>query len=135
MPEFSINITAIIVAVMIRMALGGFWYSPVAFGPIWRNLVGVSEAEMRATLPKALAADVVGSVIMAFVMVHAVHYAGAQTIGQGAAVGFFNWLGFVAVTTFVANVYERRPLTLFLINNVFTAIVLVIMGAIFAVWP
>ena len=35
--------------------------------------------------------------VMAFVLLHAVHYAGATTIGTGAAVGFFNWLGFIGV--------------------------------------
>jgi len=50
-------------------------------------------------LVKALIPDVIGSALMAFVLVHAVHYAGANGWGQGAAVGFFNWLGFVAVAT------------------------------------
>jgi len=90
---------------------------------------------MKEGLVKALIPDVIGSFLMAFVLVHAVHYAGAQSLGQGAAVGFFNWLGFVAVATLGAVTFEKRPLKLYLINNAYWLIALLIMGAIFAVWP
>ena len=82
---------------------------------------------------KALIPDVIGSFVMAFVLVHAVHYAGAHGIGQGAAVGFFNWLGFVAVATLGMVTFEKRPLKLYLINNGYLVIALLIMGAILAV--
>lgn len=75
---------------IIKQAIGAFWYSPALFGPSWCKLADVSEAEMKAGLAKALIPDAIGSALMAFVLVHAVHYAGAQNWAQGAAVGFFN---------------------------------------------
>jgi len=89
---------------------------------------------MTARLPKGIVVDAVGSFVMAFILVHAVHYAGAQGVGQGAAVGFFNWLGFIAVTGFSATIYEGQPMRLFAINTGFLLIALMIMGAILAVW-
>jgi hypothetical protein len=89
MQEFPINWFAILAAVIIKQAIGAFWYSPALFGPSWCKLAGVSEAEMKAGLAKALIPDVIGSALMAFVLVHAVHYAGANSWAQGAAVGFF----------------------------------------------
>lgn len=86
--EFPINWLAILAAVIIKQAIGAFWYSPVVFGPSWCKLSGVSEAQMKAGLVKALIPDVIGSALMAFVLVHAVHYAGAHNWAQGAAVGF-----------------------------------------------
>ena len=56
-------------------------------------------------------------------------------VGQGAAVGFFNWLGFIATTTLGVMVYERRPFGLYLITNGWQLLALVVMGAILAVWP
>ena len=85
-------------------------------------------------LPKAMVVDLVGNYVMAFVLVHAVHYAGAKGIGEGAAVGFFNWLGFIAVVTLAAVIYERRPMKLWVLNNVYLAVSLMVMGAIVAVW-
>ena len=105
--EFPINLFAILAAVIIKQAIGAFWYSPALFGPSWCKLAGVSEAEMKAGLAKALIPDVIGSALMAFVLVHAVHYAGAHSSAPGAAVGFFNWLGFVAVATLGSVTFEK----------------------------
>ena len=112
MREFLINWLAILAAVIIKQVIGAFWYSPALFGPSWCKLTGVSEAAMKAGLVKALIPDVIGSAVMAFVLVHAVHYAGAHDWAQGAAVGFFNWLGFVAVATLGSVTFEKRPLKL-----------------------
>ena len=81
-----------------------------------------------------LPVDFVCNFIMAFVLLHAVHYAGAANAGQGVAVGFFNWLGFVATVMLMITLYEKRPAKLFWINSGFQLISLLIMGAIVAVW-
>jgi hypothetical protein len=135
MQEIAINWLALVVVVLVRMALGAAWFSPPLFLKPWLAVSGVSEAEMKAGMPKALTFDLVGTIVMAFVLVHAVKYAGAQGIAQGAAVGFLNWLGFVAVTTLSATLHEHRPFKLWLISNGYQLVALVIMGAILAAWP
>ena len=127
MQEFPINWFAILAAVIIKQAIGAFWYSPALFGPLWCKLADVSEAEMKAGLTKALIPDVIGSALMAFVPVHAVHYAGAQNWAQGQQSVFSIWLGFVAVATLGSVTFEKRPLQLYLINNAYRAVL--------AVWP
>ena len=135
MQSFPINWWAILIAVIAKQAVGALWYSPVRLGPAWCEVAGVSEKEMKEGLVKALIPDVIGAFVMAFVLVHAVHYAGAASLGEGAAVGFFNWLGFVAVATLGTVTFEKRPLKLYLINNAYWLIALLIMGAILAIWP
>jgi hypothetical protein len=90
---------------------------------------------MRRRLPKAVLSDFIGALIMAFILVHAVHYAGATTWLTGLAVGLLNWLGFVAVTHFALVMYEKRSIELFAINMGFQALTLAIMGAVLAAWP
>jgi hypothetical protein len=132
--EFPIKYVALLVAAIARTVIGAVWYSPALFGAPWMALVQCSEAEMKRRMPRALPLDLVGNFIMAFVLVHAVHYAGAATLGQGAAVGFFNWIGFVAVATFFSVTFEGRPFKLFAINNGFQLLSLLVMGGIVAVW-
>lgn len=134
MKEIPINFWAVLVAALVKMVVGAIWYSPPLFAGPWQKLTGVSEADMKAALPKAMAVDLIGSLVMAFVLVHAVVYAGASTLALGAAVGFLNWLGFVATVAIAQVTYERRPLRLFLINNGALLVSLVLMGAILAVW-
>ena len=135
MQSFPINWLAILVCVVFKQALGAAWYSPALFGARWSGLTGVSQQDMQAGLVKAMVPDVIGSLIMAFVLVHAVHYAGANTLALGAAVGFLNWLGFVAVTHLGSVTFEKRSFALFTLNMGFLVISLVVMGAILAVWP
>ena len=116
------------------MAIGALWYSPALFLSQWNKLSGVSEKQMKDGMAAALAVEFVGSLLMAFVLVHAIRYAGATTATQGMAVGFFNWLGFVAVVTIGAVTYERKPFKLFLLINGYLLISLLVMGAILAVW-
>jgi hypothetical protein len=134
MQEFHINYLALLIATIAKMLVGMVWYSSPVFGKLWMTLVGCTPEQMKATMPKALLVDFISSYVMAFVLVHAVHYAGAISLPQGAVVGFFNWLGFIAAATLVSTVYEKRPVKLFLINNGYQLISLLIMGAIVAVW-
>src|SRR5262249_36423933 len=116
MLEIPINWWAVLVAAAVKFVLGALWYSPPLFVRSWQREAGVDDAAMRRRLPVAVPADALGSLIMAFVLVHAVRYAGAQGWGQGAAVGFFNWLGFIAVTQMPATIYEGRSWRFLAIN-------------------
>jgi hypothetical protein len=133
MQSFPINWLALLVATVVKFVLGFVWFGLI-FGKQWQSLTGVSEASMKAGMVKAMVTDFVTSFIMAWVLVHAVHYAGATTWGMGAGVGFFNWLGFIGAPTLAALMYEKRPLKLWVINNAYMLIALLIMGAIVAVW-
>jgi hypothetical protein len=132
--HIAMNVWAILTAAVAKFLLGWLWYAPFLFGKAWQRLTGCTPEDMKARLPKAIAGDLLTSVIMAFVLVHAVRYAGATTPAQGSAVGFLNWLGFVFVATFIPVLYEGRPFKLFLINNGFHLLGLMLMGAIIAVW-
>lgn len=133
MQPFPINWLALIVATIVKFLLGWVWFG-VIFGKQWQALTGVSEASMKAGMAKAIVTDLITTFIMAFVLVHAVHYAGANTWALGALVGFFNWLGFVGAPSLAGTVYEKRPIKLWVINNAYQLIALLIMGAIVAVW-
>jgi len=134
MQDVPINVWALIVAALIRIVIGGLWFSPIAFFHRWLAITGLDEATVNAGMPRAIVFDVIGSLIMAFVLVHAVVYAGAATIGQGAAVGFFNWLGFIATVQLSETLHEHRPLRFFAINAGYNFIALILMGALLAVW-
>ena len=134
MQEVSIHLFPVLVAAIARMVIGAVWYSPALFLKRWHKLTGVTQKQMKAGMPKALAVDFVGSLLMAFVLVHAIRFSYATTPLQGLAVGFFNWLGFVAVATIGSVTYEGKPFKLFLLNNGYLLLSLLAMSAILAVW-
>jgi hypothetical protein len=134
MQQIPINWLAVIVAAIIRMAVGFLWYSPPVLLKPWQALTGVTPETMRAGMSKALVIDVLASLVMAFILLHAVTYAGATDIFTGAAVGALNWLGFMATLMISLWGYENRPLKLIAINLGNNLIALVLMGALLAVW-
>lgn len=134
MQHFPINYSALVVAAIMRFLFGWLWYSPLLFGKAWVSLTNCNPEEMKRRMPRLALADLIANFVMAFVLVHAVHYAGAVNASQGAAVGFFNWLGFIATVMLMLTLYEKRPAKLLWINSGFQLISLLIMGAIVAVW-
>jgi len=133
-PEIHLQFGAIIGATVARMAVGALWYSPPLFVKPWMAMAGISDQQMKEGMGKAIGLDLLGSFIMAFVLVHAIRYAGATTALQGLAVGFLNWLGFVATILIGSVTYERKPFKYFLINGGYQLVSIMAMGAILAVW-
>ena len=134
MTQIPINLWAIIVAAILRMVVGSIWFSPIAFVKPWQALTGVTPESMQKGLVKAIVIDLILSLVMAFVLFHAVVYAGAVTLWTGAAVGLLNWLGFVLATHLPLWAYENRPLKLIAIGVGSNLVSLVLMGALFGVW-
>ena len=134
MQPVPINYVALVVATIVKGAIGFLWYSPFLFLKPWLALSRETQEGMKQGMAKALTIETVGNFVMAFVLVHAVHYAGATTAPLGAAVGFFNWLGFVLTIGLASYAYEHRPLKLVAINTGYQLVGLLAMGAIVAVW-
>lgn len=118
------------------MALGSVWYSNALFFQPWIRMSGISEAQVRAGLPKALAVDFIGSLLMALALAHVIHWGEAEpnNVVVGLFAGFLCWLGFVAFTGINVVTYEHKPLKLYLLNSGYQLVSMLIMGAILAIW-
>ena len=132
--EIPINYWAVIVAAIIRMAVGTAWYSPVLFVKPWQAMTGVTPESMRAGLGKAVAVDAILSLLMAFAVANIVGASGIADWLNGAIAGFWLWLGFIFTTFLALWTYENRPLKLVAINTGHNLVALVLMGALLAVW-
>ena len=119
-----------VLAVLVKIIVGALWYSPILFLKQWQRLGGVSEEAMRGSIAKGMATWIVGALLMAFVLAHAVYYAGARSAATGAAVGFFNWLGFILVVQLDDWAAAKRPLGFLAINAGANLVSLLVMGAI-----
>jgi len=134
---FPINYFALLVATIVKAAVGWIWYSPALFFHPWRRLAGLGSLtteQMQAGMGAGIATNFAADFVMAFVLVHATHYAGASGPLQGALVGFFNWLGFVFAVQVAGANPEKRPYKLVFINSGYQLIGLLAMGAILATW-
>ncbi len=133
----NVNWISIVVAAIINMAVGFVWYSPMLFGKQWMKYVGMSEKDVQAAkkgMSSAYGIMAVGALIMAFVLSKFVSMAGTMTATSGAMIGFWAWLGFVATSVVGGVLFEKKPWGWYYITAGFSLVVLVINGALLAVW-
>lgn len=135
MIDTSINYWAVLVAAIAQMIIGFVYYSPAVLGKQWMKWSKMEESDLKAgNMPKVLGYSLVISLVTAYVLAHIIGFSDAQTITMGLQGGFWVWLGFVATTTFNTVLYEKKPFKLYVLNNGYQLISLLVMGAILATW-
>ena len=130
MPE--VNYLAVLAAGIASMIIGYVWYGPL-FGKQWMKASGVSAADVEAgkkDMPKTYGLMYISSVVMAYVLSVFIYYAGVTSMIEGAMIGFWAWLGFVATVMLGGVLFERRPVNLFYLNAGYNLVTLVVMGAV-----
>lgn len=135
-----INYLAVIVAAIASMVVGSLWYGPL-FGKQWMKLMGVTKESMagaKVNMNKLYAIQALASLVMAFVLSHALVFASAylheEGLSAGFQTGFWNWIGFVAPVTLGSVLWEQKSWKLWMLNNAHYLVSLCIMGVILALW-
>ena len=140
----SINWLAVALCVLASMVIGGVWFAPKTFFPIWWKAVGKADEPAQKNVPEGQMSSslgmgmVWGGIIFAsFVqavfmnlMVHAMgSMSGGATLGSGALAGFFLWLGFVASSSLTNKLFADR-IKAWVLEQGNHLITFVVMGAI-----
>ncbi len=135
--DFSqINWLAVGVAAVAAFMVGGLWYG-LLFGKAWVRLHKYSDEQVKAMAASQaqsfglmFAADVVGAIVLALLMVALE----ISSIGDGITLAGLGWLGFVVVDKVKENAAHRKPIAAFAIDAGYALFVLIVMGAILGAW-
>jgi len=130
----AVNWWAIVVAAVVKFLIGWGWYAPPVLGKRWQELSNFTQEQMRSGLAAAIVVQIIGDLIMAYVLARFIAHYGAAGVLGGALIGFMAWLGFVATIMASAIFYEKKPAELVAINAGYQLVGIVVMGAILAVW-
>ncbi len=132
--EFQINYLAVVVAAVINMGLGFMWYGPL-FGKSWMKMVGLSKEDVKNTsMVQPMIIGFASALVMAYVLNNFVRMDGGGTAMAGAMVGFWIWLGFLATSFVSVVIWERKSWNLYALNSGYYLVLLLINGAMLAVW-
>jgi len=129
----TVNYLAIIVAAIVKFAIGAAWFTAL-FGKRYRELMGVAEGSMQTGLAQAMIVQIIGDLIMAYVLARFLGHYGATSIVDGVVIGFMAWLGFVATIMVGSIFYEKKKPELIAITAGYQLVGIVVMGAILAIW-
>ena len=139
----QVNYLAILACGVASIVLGSIWYGPL-FGKMWIKEMGwdkvdsSKQAEMKKGMYKSYSLSFIGSLIMAYVLSHALVFASAylqtEGISAGLTAGFWNWLGFIAPVTMGNVLWGNQSWKLWMVGNGYCLIQLLIFGMILSVW-
>ena len=132
------NLLAVLVSAIIGMVIGALWYSPLLFGKVWMNLSGFTDKKMQEMKKKGMAVpyilNFISTLILSYVLALFISASQAVTIMQGAIVGFFVWIGFMATLMLNSVLWEGKPVKLYILNIAYHLITVIIMSVILTVW-
>ena len=132
--QVHVNYLAVLVAAIASYAIASVWYG-VIFRKLWMGLTGISDMK---PAPMSMILPFVGSLFMSYVLVHSIVFGNAYTnmsgVSGGLMGGFFDWIGFIAPVTLMGVVYEKRKWKLWVLDNGFWLLSLLVMGAILSSW-
>jgi hypothetical protein len=134
----NLNWLAILVAALVYFALGALWYSKVLFAKRW-----ISDLKIDVNSPdakKGMGMMFGGSLVLMFVQSLAIALL-AERIGirgdgwmSGLKLGALVGCCFCAAATGVNYLYEKKPMSLFLINAGYAIAGNIIAGIIICSW-
>lgn len=138
--EVPVNYLAVLVAAILSMVVGFVWYG-FLFRKVWMELMNYTPGNMghmKMTANKAYTIQFVASLVMAYTLSHVITFASAYMeaggIQVGLSSGFWMWLGFIAPVSLGVVLWENKPWKLWFINASHYLVMLLVMGAILAVW-
>lgn len=131
----GLNYWAIALAWVMSCAVGAWWYSPAAFGPLWRKLAGNDIMK----IPEKEATRIIGFVVLSaafqvFVLAIILNTIGATTVFDGLLAGVVLWFGLTAATAVGVTLYSRRSWKFWWLNNSYFLLVMSANSIILAIW-
>lgn len=131
----SINLLAVGTSAIVSTALGFLWFMVVFREPYLQGLGKTAEALAKG--PSTLVAatmQLIGSLVMAYVLALLMERSSAQTVSGGLWWGLLAWLGFVAAVIGPLYAFQAFSLTFFLISAGYPLVTLLVTGAILGGW-
>lgn len=130
----EVNYVALLAAGIFSMIWGMIYYGPL-FGKTWMKLAGVPDKKPKTEeMIKSMFLGFISYAVMAYVLTYFIDLGAYATWQDGARVGFWAWLGFIATTSMGSVLWEGKSWSLYFLNNVWALINIMVIGAMVAVW-
>ena len=126
------QIGVILIATVLSYIVGMVWYSPALFWETWRK-----GAKIKQKPEKPHFLTMVVWLISTFVMIYAlsvlINFSAAASITQAVLVAVYAWAGFVATSLIGSVLWEKRPISFYLVNAMYFLVALILSAIILVV--
>lgn len=132
----SINWLAVGLCVILSLVIGAIWYHPKVFFMTWWKGIGKTgmPGDAGGPSPMIWVLTVIAALVEAVGVSFLIKNMGATTLASGAAAGFMLWLGLVAPTYLLNNLFAGHGFKVYAIEVGNHLLNLLVFGAILAAW-
>jgi hypothetical protein len=133
----NINFLALAVAAIASFALGALWYSPVLFGKMWQKALGYTDEYLnQGNMALIFGSSFVLIFLMDFglAVILQGHAGRDVSMTSGLLYGFLLGVFFVAASTGINYLYQRKSILLWAIDAGYQVLYLTMTGAILGAW-
>ncbi len=127
----------LIIAAIIPMVMGFFWYGPLLFKNAWMKSVGMTEEKAKeSNMPIIFGLSFIMALLLAFFVSHLVRHdpAGLHPFVHGLLHGSMIGI-FAAVPVLVTNsLFEQKSVSNMLINAGYWILTIALMGGLLCAW-
>lgn len=125
-----INYLAILIAAVLSYAIGVLWYSNILFGKTWMKLANIKKT--KGSMAPKIVMGFIADIIKAFVLSIVFWYSAIASITEGMYFAFIIWLGFFGTVTLGSFLWEGKSFKLWIINNGYNLLSLLVMAIVIA---
>ena len=119
---------AVGISTVAAFVLGGLWYSPLLFAKPWMAGAKLTEAEAQSNVGAVFGQAILSALVTAIAFGF---FASGVPLKEGLIYGFMTGFGLVAASLSLNYAFERRPLSLLLINGGYYVVQFTLYGLIF----
>jgi hypothetical protein len=119
---------AVVGAAVIYIVVSMIWYSQMLFGKAWMKLAKVNMKNTKHGMFPSIIGSIIVALIIAYFLACMVHRFKSFDFMNGAGIGFWIWLGFVATTEFSNVLWAKKPFKMYLIDTGCWLVTFVLMG-------
>jgi Protein of unknown function (DUF1761) len=139
----DVNIWAVLVAGLVVSGIGMFWYSPLFLGKHWMVEVGLISSIDSEVKPSdedkkkmwwLMLANLVATVITIFILGRLMVLTTTSGVAEVAALAVMIWIGFTAMFSVGAVIWEKKTWKYFWINAGYQVVALIVSAVILALW-
>lgn len=128
----TVNYLAILLAGVASMVVGFLWYSPLLFGKVYAKVHKINFKDkkkikkMQKEMGPSYLITFVMQLLTAYVAFHLITYLKVTTIEGALQFAFWIWLGFIATTQVLGQLFGKRSIAIWLVDTSHSLIVFVI---------
>lgn len=131
-----INYLAVLVSALVFFGLGWLWFSHYLFGRSYQQACCIKEEDTKDCCcgGTTLFWGFLVSLLFVLALAYFLKHTNAVTLGEGACVAFWAWLGFVATTLAGGVLWEKKSCSWWAITGGYYLVGLLLSSVILTLW-